>query len=114
MPRERKSDMPEVITISHILVRHAELERPQGATRAPGEACLRALSALTDLQGGMAWDDAVKKYSDEKGANAGDLGRVRRDDLDPAFADAAFALDVDQLSYVVESKRGMHIIVREQ
>jgi peptidyl-prolyl cis-trans isomerase NIMA-interacting 1 len=113
-PREAKPGGPEVIVVSHILVRHAELERPEGATRSPGDACLQALAALDALKGGLEWDEAVKKYSDEKGATAGLLGRVRRDDLEPAFADAAFALDVDQLSYVVESKRGFHIIVRKE
>jgi parvulin-like peptidyl-prolyl isomerase len=108
-PREPKPDAPISITVSHILVRHAGLRRPEGATRTAEEACLRALEALKGLQAGAAWEDVAAELSDAPGTT---LGRIRRDDVDPKFADAAFALDVDELSYVVESPRGFHIILR--
>lgn len=113
-PREKKADEPLRIEVSHILVRHRDLERPQGATRTPEEACLRALEALNALKSGGQWDQVVDQYSDAKGATHGGLGRLSRDDMDPAFADAAFALDVDELSYVVETERGFHIILRTE
>ena len=112
--REPKAGAPEQIGVSHILVRHADLERPQGATRTREEACLRALEALKKLQGGADWDAVVQEYSDAAGATAGALGTVARDELDPSFADAAFTLDSEQLSYVVESPRGFHIILRTE
>jgi parvulin-like peptidyl-prolyl isomerase len=41
------------------------------------------------------------------------LGAVRQEDLEQSFANAAFALEPNQLSYVVKSNRGFHIILRE-
>lgn len=107
--RSPSADAPERIEVSHILVRHAELDDPRGATRSPGQACLRALEALKALEGGASWSEAVSQYSDSKSDS---LGRVARDDLSPAFGNAAFALEVEQLSYVVESDRGFHVILR--
>ncbi len=107
-----KADAPDHITVSHILVRHAELARPEGATRSRGQACLRALEALNKLKAGAEWADVVKQYSDAPGPNSGGLGRVTKDDLDPSFAAVAFSLDVDEISYVVESYRGFHVIIR--
>lgn len=103
---------PGHVELKHILVRHAELGDPKGATRSKEAACLQALAALEALQAGkLDWSEAVTQYSDSKDD---DLGRVSQDELDPAFAGAAFSLEVDQLSYVVESKRGYHVILRER
>ena len=113
-PRQPRADAPTKITVSHILVRHAELERPEGATRSREAACLRALDALERLRAGADWAEVVKKYSDAGRDVGGLLGSVARDELDPSFADAAFALDVKELSYVVESKRGFHVILRTE
>jgi parvulin-like peptidyl-prolyl isomerase len=101
--------MPLKIEVSQILVRHADLADPRGATRTREQACLRALEALHTLQGGADWDETVRNYSDSR---ASQLGRVARDDLAPGFSETAFSLDVNQLSYVVESSRGYHIILR--
>lgn len=112
--REKRPDEPVRIGLRHILVRHVGSKRPEGATRTREEACLRALEALKKLQATNDWDAVVSEYSDEKGAAGrhGSIGDVTRDNLDPDFADAAFELDVDELSYVVESASGFHIILR--
>lgn len=111
----RKPDEPLRIGLRHILVRHADSTRADASiTRTPGEACLRAREALRALESGTEWDEAVARYSDEKGAATrhGSLGSLTRDDLDPAFADAAFELEPDQVSYVVETPAGFHVILR--
>ena len=111
----RKPDEPVRIGLRHILVRHTDSTRADASvTRTRGSACLRALEALKALEAGTEWDEAVAKFSDEKGAATrhGSLGSLTRDDLDPKFADAAFELQPDQLSYVVESPAGFHVILR--
>jgi hypothetical protein len=109
--REPKPDAPEVINVAHILVRHRDLKDHRGATRSREDACLHALAALRELQASSDWDAAVLKYSD---ADNDVLGRVRADELTPEFANAAFALEPNELSYVVETNRGFHIILRKQ
>lgn len=111
----RKPDEPVRIGLRHILVRHTDSTRADASVnRTRGQACLRALEALEALEAGTEWDDAVARFSDEKGAATrhGSLGSLTRDDLDPAFANAAFELEPDQLSYVVESSAGFHVILR--
>lgn len=51
-------------------------------------------------------------YSDdvESAKNGGSLGFVSRGDLLPEFESAAFALKVDEISEVIETKYGYHII----
>lgn len=106
---EPSEGAPLRVEVSHILVRHAELEQSEGAERTREQACLRALEALHAVQGGLDWLDAVARYSDAKSA---ELGRVSADELPRGFAETAFSLEVNQLSYVVESERGFHIILR--
>ena len=113
--REPIADAPSRVGLRHILVRHSESRRADASiTRSRGLACLRALDALKALEEGGDWDSVVAEYSDEKGAatRRGSLGTVTREDLDPAFANAAFNLQVNELSYVVETPAGFHVILR--
>ena len=54
----------------------------------------------------------AKKYSDDKGtaATGGDLGLFKRGVMDPAFEDAAFALEKGALSGVVQCDFGYRVI----
>lgn len=110
--RTPPEDAPGSIGVAHILVQHKDLHRPAGATRTRAEACLRALEARSALEEGEDWDAVVKNFSDSGESTNGDLGMVTRQEVTKPFGDAAFSLDVDELSYVVESDRGFHIIVR--
>lgn len=111
---EPRADAPEQISVSHILVRHKDLKRDQGATRTRGQACLRAQEARDKLLAGEEWAEVSQAYSDGAGATNGDLGTVRRDDLDATFAAVAFSLAPGELSHVVETERGFHVIARTE
>jgi parvulin-like peptidyl-prolyl isomerase len=68
------------------------------------------------IRGGATFEDMVKAYSDDAGSvdRMGSVGKFRRDAMDPAFSAAAFALRVGEVSGVVETPFGFHIIKRTQ
>jgi parvulin-like peptidyl-prolyl isomerase len=115
--RERKPDEPAKVTVKHILVKYAGSKRADASiTRTREDACLRALEARAKLEQGTSFGDVVKSYSDEAGAASreGMLGAVSRSEVAPPFADAAFELHVGDVSYVVESEFGFHVIMRTE
>ncbi len=111
------SARPDKVRVSHVLVKHAASKRPKdGVTRSRGEACLRAAEARDKIVSGMTFDDAVKTYSDEDGAatRAGSLGDIEHGAVDEAFEDAAFDLSRGDMSDVVETPFGFHLILRTE
>ena len=103
--------------MKHVLVKWAGAKNtPPEITRTREAACLRAQEARTKLEQGASFADVVKEYSDEPGAatREGLVGQIERRDVDPAFADAAFELEVGAVSYVVESPSGFHVIMRSE
>jgi hypothetical protein len=112
--RERAT---QTIGAKHVLVMHDKSERkPPGITRSREEARARAEECLAKIRAGAEFDKIVIECSDEPGAakRGGDLGVFERRAMVEAFADAAFALRVGEVSAVVESPFGFHIIKRTQ
>jgi NIMA-interacting peptidyl-prolyl cis-trans isomerase 1 len=113
--RERKPSQPNRITAKHVLVRYAGARRaPATVTRTREQACLRAEEALARLKGGMPFGEAVRTYSEESGAASreGSIGTIDRTDVAAPFADAAFELEAGEVSEVVETPFGFHVILR--
>jgi peptidyl-prolyl cis-trans isomerase NIMA-interacting 1 len=109
--------VPDAIIAQHILVAYKGAKRvPKGVTRSKAEAKTRAVEALAKIQSGTPFEDAVTQYSDDAGSvdRMGSVGKFRRDAMDPAFSAAAFALRVGQVSDVVETPFGFHVIKRTQ
>lgn len=114
---ERKADEPAKIGVRHVVVKYKGAKNsPDSITRSREEACLRAMEARDKIQAGTDFDAIVNEYSDEPGAagRRGSLGTVERGELAPPFADAAFELSVQQMSDVVETDRGFHLILRTE
>jgi len=115
--REKRASEPGRIAAKHVLVKYDGAKGAKPATaRSREQACLRAIEARDKLRGGAEFGKIVSEYSEEPGAASreGSLGSVERGDVVPPFADAAFELDVGQLSDVVESDFGFHVIVRTE
>jgi peptidyl-prolyl cis-trans isomerase D len=99
---------PEERKASHILVR---LER--GAKDADRKAATaKAEELLKQARGGADFAALAKANSQDPGsaANGGDLGYFTRDTMVKPFADAAFSMKEGELSGIVESEFGLHII----
>lgn len=105
----------EEIRARHILVMHdGSKAKPEAVQRTREQALARAKECLQKLRAGGDFAELVAEYSDEPGAaeRDGDLGMFRRDVMIKAFSDAAFELEVREISEVVETPYGFHIIQR--
>ena len=113
--RARNPAEPDRISVKHVLVKYAGAKNaPESITRTREQACLRAEEALAKLKEGTSFADVVATYSDESGAatREGSIGTIERGDVAPPFADAAFELKMKEVSEVVESPFGFHVILR--
>jgi len=85
----------ESVTASHILVDSED----------------KANVILEEVKGDKSFEDAAKEYSSCPSAqNGGDLGNFTRGRMVPEFENAAFDLAVDEISGVVQTQFGFHII----
>jgi NIMA-interacting peptidyl-prolyl cis-trans isomerase 1 len=107
----------DAIIAQHVLVTYKGAKRaPKTVTRTKAQAKSRALEALAKVRGGTAFEDVVDTYSDDTASvdRLGSVGKFHRGDMDPAFSAAAFALHPNEVSEVVETPFGFHIIKRTQ
>lgn len=71
----------------------------------------KAKEIIEEIKSGLAFEDAAKKYSScPSKENGGDLGFFSRGKMVPEFENAAFELEVDEISSPVQSQFGYHII----
>jgi hypothetical protein len=98
---------------ARIRARHILLRFPENATPAQIDS-VRALaeSLRSRLVAGEDFATLARQYSQDtgSGANGGDLGTFGRGEMVPPFEEAAFSLAVGDISEVVETTFGLHII----
>jgi NIMA-interacting peptidyl-prolyl cis-trans isomerase 1 len=117
--RERQiiARQPTEIGARHILVMHAQSKsKPPNVTRTRAEAQKRAEEVLARISKGASFEELVNEYSDEPGSaeRHGDLGVFDRAQMVKPFADAAFSLKVGEISVIVETPFGFHVIKRTE
>ncbi len=102
----------ELITARHILIQYQGAARAT-QTRSRDEAMALAQDLVKRAQGGENFEELAKSNSDGPSApQGGMLGRFPRGQMVPEFEDAAFLLKPGEVSGVVETPFGFHVIQR--
>src|SRR5262249_7347103 len=105
----------EVFGAKHLLVMYkGSMRAPENITRSKDEAKARAEEARKKAKAGTKFEEVVKEYSDEPGAGdrGGDLGTFPRGRMVGPFQDAVEKLKVGEISDLVETPFGFHVILR--
>lgn len=108
----------DVIGLKHIMIAYqGALMAPFTITRSKEEAKELAENLRKKIIEGEDWGKIAKKYSDDKSTrkNNGDLGLICIDKFIPIeLEEAAFNLEINKISEVLESPGGFHILLRYQ
>jgi peptidyl-prolyl cis-trans isomerase C len=99
---------PETLVASHILIRIY----PDSTEQQKNDARTRAAAILTRLRGGADFAATARQESQDTAtaSQGGSLGTITRGAADPAFDAVAFTLAPGELSNVVETPFGFHVI----
>ena len=114
-PEKRQA---RTIRASHVLVKHVGSRNPSSwrepvITRSKEEAERMVEAHRTQIIAGTAFDIVAQSNSDCSSAKrGGDLGPFGRGQMQAEFEEAAFALQVGELSQPVHTASGVHIILR--
>lgn len=95
-----------------VRARHILFRIPEDATTSEKQAVLaRAKKVLNKVRQGADFADLARQYSqDSTATRGGDLGYFGRSDMVKPFAEAAFSLEPGEISDLVRSRYGLHII----
>lgn len=99
---------PERIRLSHIMIRvapDADQSEKDGVTQ-------KLEQAIKRLEAGEDFATVAKEVSEDANSktNSGDLGYISRGPFQPSFEDAAFALGKDEISGIVKTSAGYHVL----
>ncbi|MBI4544637.1 MAG: peptidylprolyl isomerase [Gemmatimonadetes bacterium] len=108
--RERLGQRPATISFKQVVV------APQPTDSARAAARRLAEEILNRLLKGEDFEQLARRYSDDPGTRekGGDLGWFRSGQMVPAFEEVAFAMRPGQISNIVETTFGLHLIKLEK
>ncbi len=102
-------EQPQSIKLGHILLEIKPSSSTLDSLKKRGEMVLELAKSGEDFA------SLASKYSDDpSGKNGGDLGFFKRGDMIPKFEKVAFALEPGEISDLVETEFGYHIIKVEE
>ena len=108
---------PEEISASHILISYKGANRADSKIKRSKNEAMKEAQRIHKLitQEGKDFAAMAKEHSDgPSSSKGGDLGKFKFEVMAKPFSEAAFALDVDSVSEVVETDFGFHVIKRTQ
>ncbi|KAF2434411.1 rotamase-domain-containing protein [Tothia fuscella] len=113
------ANQEDKIRCAHLLVKHRESRRPSSwreskITRSKDEAMSILLAHEARIRAGSdtLGDLAMAESDCSSARKRGDLGFFGKGDMQKEFEDAAFALKIGEVSHVVETASGLHLIER--
>ena len=97
---------PKKYKVRHILIQITPSEESMKETE------LKALNILEEIDKGLSFEEAAKKYSEDPGSkdDGGYLGFVPRGTFVKEFEKAAFTLAINTISKPIKTQFGFHII----
>jgi hypothetical protein len=112
---KEESDKPEEVQASHILISYkgadradADISRSKEEAKAEAERIRKLI-----VDDGKDFAEMAKKHSDgPSSTKGGDLGKFKFEVMAKSFSEAAFALGINEVSEVVETGFGYHVIKR--
>lgn len=111
--RQDQFRLAEEVNVRHILIKTPS-PGPDGKVDSKGVEASRARAQdlLKQLKAGEKFEDLAKQYSEDPGSasNGGLYQKVERGRMVPEFDKAAFSLPKGQLSDLVQTSFGFHII----
>ncbi len=103
--RDSLPDVPQTIKVAHILL------KPETSEATADSLKTLANSILEQIKNGANFEDMARKYSQDPSASqGGDIGTFSKGDLVPEYERAALALQPGEVSGIVKTQFGYHII----
>lgn len=109
---EKNKESYDTVTASHILISTKDDSGNELSDKEKAAAKQKAEEVLQKAKSGEDFAELAKEYSDDS-ANAssgGNLGDFTSGEMVEEFSNAAFALDKNEISDIVETQYGYHII----
>ena len=108
----KKDYYKDEVKASHILISTVDDNGKELSEAKKKEAKKKAEEVLKKAKSGEEFSELAKEYSDDKGSaeNGGDLGYFTKGQMVQPFEEAAFSLKPGEISGIVESQYGYHII----
>ena len=106
LQRERLAERPATVTFDQVLI----VPEPSDSVKTTARTSASEVLSLLDEGGDFA--ELARRFSDDPGSaqRGGELGWVRRGLMVEEFEDAAFQLGREEISEVVDTQFGSHVI----
>ena len=107
--------LPDEVSASHILISYKGADRADSKITRNKQAAKKEAERIRGLivDQGKDFAEMAKKHSDgPSGPKGGDLGSFKFEVMAKPFSEAAFALELNEVSEVVETGFGFHVIKR--
>lgn len=112
-----ETEMPEEISASHILISFKGADRADAKIKRNKKDAKKEAERIRDLiiNDGKDFAEMAREHSDgPSGPKGGDLGKFKFEVMAKPFSEAAFDLEIGEVSDVVETGFGFHVIKRTE